>query len=288
MILTLCALAAAQAFPEAPIQSELLRGAKVFSEKKGIERTWMEDRKGFGTWFDGKVRRETDYALKLTPGLMCRWLGYLAAKEKWPPEKLAESWAKIREELGGNHWFVVRISAFPKLDLFDGSPSDSVNPSTLDSIRFQITFNGPRLPRSKTFDPIFGYVPTQEGISETPEGVIYASSQVEKGPTVQTRHWKEIGDLSWVETSRMASVLLPEFYEPKVAGGLPLGDYHARWYMVWTPIVEGKTPPETIDLWIFRPTKQSMVSWDLTSKKPVHKPQLPAPKSRPELGNPGR
>lgn len=274
MILTLCALTIQQVFPDAPLTSELQKGAVVFAQGKGIDRIFQDDRKAFGTWFDGKLRRDVDEVLRLSPALMSRWLGYLSAKEKWPPEELAARWVKIKNELEGNHWFVVRLSAFPKLDLFDGSPSDSVNSSTLDNVRFQITLNGRKLPRSQTFDPYFGFVPTFAKAPEKLDGVIYANTRVQQGPTVQVRHWKEIEALTWLEPTNLGYYLLPEFYERKLADGLPLGDYHARWYLLSTHSDDEK-PSQTIEVWIFRPKKQSMVSWDLQTKKATE-PKKPA------------
>ncbi|MBX3119236.1 MAG: hypothetical protein KF784_09235 [Fimbriimonadaceae bacterium] len=267
MFVPILAVTLLTAFPEAPIPHELVRGVSVFKAGKGLDRVLMDDRKAFGQWFDGKIRRDVDEVLRLSPALMSRWLGYLAAEEKWTPSKVAARWDKIKAELEGNHWFVVRLSAFPKLDLLDGSPSDSANASTLDNVRFQITLNGRKLPMSQTLDPIFGYVPTHGRMPENYEKVRYVTTHIKNGPRVQTRHWKDIGGFSWVEPTALADILLPEFYEPKLVGGLPLGEYFATWYLVSTPVLQEKeSSVESIELWVFQPKKQSMVSWDYEAK----------------------
>src|SRR5689334_4109662 len=98
-------------FPVEPIQIEVCRGEEVYRAGKGIERTLMEDRQAIGYWFDGRVRKDVEEAIWVSPTMVSRWLGYLQAKERWPKLELLNRWAALRDQLDGSLTFVVRLTA---------------------------------------------------------------------------------------------------------------------------------------------------------------------------------
>ncbi len=128
-------------FPTQPIPAELARGERVYYQKSGIERTFQEDRAVVGKWFDGKIKRDTDHIIWLSPRLISRWLGYLNAKEKWPKSELERRWAEMRQWLDGKMTFVAELYALPKehdfLDLTEGASS---KPETALNVRFLVTY----------------------------------------------------------------------------------------------------------------------------------------------------
>jgi hypothetical protein len=127
-------------FPTEPISSELLRGEKIYYQHKGIERTLLEDRVAVGKWFDGKVKRDTDQVIWLSPSMVSRWLGYLNAKEKWSGSELLERWKRTARSLEGRLTFVAEFFALPKrediLELTESGPS---KPETALELRFLLT-----------------------------------------------------------------------------------------------------------------------------------------------------
>jgi hypothetical protein len=127
-------------FPTEPISSELLRGEKIYYQHKGIERTLLEDRVAVGKWFDGKVKRDTDQVIWLSPSMVSRWLGYLNAKEKWSVSELLERWKRTARSLEGRLTFVAEFFALPKredmLELTESGPS---KPETALNLRFLLT-----------------------------------------------------------------------------------------------------------------------------------------------------
>lgn len=127
-------------FPADPIASEMLRGEKVYYQHKGIDRTLMEDRVAVGKWFDGKVKRDTDQVIWLSPSMVSRWFGYLNAKEKWSRAELMTRWGAAVSALAGRMTFVAELFALPKqedvLEITSGAPT---KPETALQLRFLLT-----------------------------------------------------------------------------------------------------------------------------------------------------
>lgn len=143
MILSLVVLLASSpfSFPAEPISAELSRGEKVYYEKKGFERTYMEDRAVVGRWFDGKIKRDTDQIIWLSPRLVSRWLGYLNAKEKWAKAELNRRWSEMAALLDGKMTFVAELYALPKQpDFLDLTESAGSRSETALNVRFLVTY----------------------------------------------------------------------------------------------------------------------------------------------------
>lgn len=143
MILSLALLLASSPFhfPSEPIAAEMARGEKVYYQKSGIERTLMEDRVAIGRWFDGRIKRDTDHILWLSPRMVSRWLGYLNAREKWSKAELSRRWTEMAVELDGKMTFVAEVYALPKKeDFFELMESAPTKPETALNIRFLVTY----------------------------------------------------------------------------------------------------------------------------------------------------
>ncbi|MBC8065650.1 MAG: hypothetical protein H7Y17_12540 [Chlorobia bacterium] len=143
MILSLAIVLASSPFqfPAEPIPAEMARGEKVYYQRKGIERTLMEDRAVVGKWFDGKTKRDTDQIIWLSPRMVSRWLGYLNAKEKWGKSELNRRWTEMVQVLDGKMTFVAELYALPKKeDFFELTESSATKPETALNVRFLVTY----------------------------------------------------------------------------------------------------------------------------------------------------
>ncbi len=129
------------AFGDAPIQRELLIGEKLERSKKGIERTFMADRQPIGFWFSGKWREDVEEAIWISPELVSRWLGWQQSREGWGDAEVVRRWKVARDRFNGKLTFVVRLSAFPKIDPLEGAGDPARNAEDLDDVRGVLTYD---------------------------------------------------------------------------------------------------------------------------------------------------
>ena len=129
-------------FGDFPIKHELLVGEALERDKKGIERTMLQDRVAIGRWFDGTRRVDDEEAIWLSPAMVSRWLGWRQSREGWPDEELNRRWCLAKARLDGKMTFIVRLSSFPKIDLWEGPDAPAKHTEDLEDARGVITFGG--------------------------------------------------------------------------------------------------------------------------------------------------
>jgi hypothetical protein len=253
-------------FPEQPIAGELKRGEATYRAGSGLDRVFMEDRKAIGFWFDGRTRRDIEFCLWLSPGLTARWLGYLAAKEKWSPVQLADRWDRVRRRLDGRLSFVVRLAAFPKVDPFEQTPCADADPREIDQVRFLVTFDGEGLPLPPPRPGILeGAVAPRTG-PMAQEGTRIASFPVFEARELvrtQARTASQSLQAPWYRSIGAEGALSPEFEPAEAAPGFPLGAYHAAWFLVTAP-APGLLP-KTVQVRVFSSRKERAASFSLVS-----------------------
>lgn len=253
-------------FPAEPLPSQVARGVKAYVEGRGLERTFLEDRKALGTWFDGKAKRDVEEVIWFTPGIVSRWLGYLEAKEKWPPGVLQGRWSRIREALNGNVVFVVRLSAFPKIDALEPSnvgPSSAID---LDEVRFLVTVGGAWLPRSPIKERWLGLASFAVAFGKPKPGVLgpmFLEPKVTTIARLQSRERRPIERFAWAAELPFSRELSPEFAEGSEDVWLPLGDFHAGWYLLQLPAPDGMASFQDIQVRVFSPRKERIASFSL-------------------------
>jgi hypothetical protein len=253
-------------FPAEPISAEVSRGAGFFKKNKGIERTLLEDRFSLGTWYDGKVKRDVEQAIRLSPSMLSRWLGYLEAREKWGPEAIARRWQQLRGGLEGRLAFVVQISSMPKADLFEPHLRvESFSNDWLD-VRFLVTLGGRGLPRAPTREPFFGWSifrPKQlESRSEAP--ALRLEPEVSLIALLQGRDRSRVLGHPWYVGLPFERELSPEFGARGFEYVPPVGEYKSAWFLVTVPLPDNAGAYADLQLWVFSKGKERIADWDLS------------------------
>jgi hypothetical protein len=254
-------------FPETPLPLEVQRGAKIYAQHKGIERTLLDDRVELGRWFNGHTKREVESAIWLSPGMASRWLGYLQAKEKWDDETLQSRWETASKQLDGKLTFVVQLAAFPKLGGLDMEPTGKADPAEVANVRFLFT-SGPGLPETheKSYVPwdqnktVAKYHPAAKPIDGKPLRLeptvtLLASWQSREGNLLERFNWTQAID--WAEPFR------GEFDKPLDAPMFPIGEYHAAWYLVSVDLGSLPIHPLGFELRVFSPQKERIAHFEL-------------------------
>ncbi len=131
-------------FGDAPIQRELLLGESIERKRRGIERTLLADRSPIGEWFNGKEREQVEEAIWLSPELISRWLGWQQSREGWSPTEVQKRWNVARDRFNGKMTFVVRLTAFPKVDPLEGAGEPARLVDDLSDARGAVTYDGPK------------------------------------------------------------------------------------------------------------------------------------------------
>lgn len=235
------AQASSWSFPEAPPSEHVFRGAEAFRKGKGIDRVWNEDRVSLGVWFDGRVKRDSEQAFFLSPGMVARWLGFLQAKEKWDDEELQSRWDDLRRYLAGRLTFIVQLAAYPKQDpLEDPEPTGRSDPSRLTNVRFLFTSGAALVepPRPDEFAGVRYTVPgsrpsaqaSRQGIRVEPESALLE--------LLQARSLGELGGYRWYRDVPFGSALTPEFERSEERFPLPYGEFWQSWFWVTVTVPE--------------------------------------------------
>lgn len=157
-MLSLYLLAAATlkpvAFDEVPIASQVLLGESIERQKRGVERTLLDDRQSIGVWFNGREKEGVEEAIWVSPSMVSRWLGWMQSREGWSSEEVLRRWTEARARFNGKLTFIVRMASFPKLDPVFDADAPASNKSDLADARGVVTYPSyPKRPMS--------HVPTQ-------------------------------------------------------------------------------------------------------------------------------
>jgi hypothetical protein len=228
-------------FPPSPIQDQVARGEAAYRAGKGIDRVYAEDRQSLGLWFDGRVKRDVEEAIWLSPPLVSRWLGYLQARERWQPGEIGRRWDAVRSAVNGKLALVVRLCSYPKVDFFEPHLSLKESADETRDVRFIVTVGGASLPQAPRYDPYLGWfrlTPRRAlgGGATTPKLLEPGVAMVAE---VISRDRRDIESFPWVRSLPFGEALASEFVEGADGYRAPLGDFVARWYLVVTP-----SPPE--------------------------------------------
>lgn len=244
MILAL-AIALEVAFPLSPDPAQMAIGAKeatrhpklgtakIFtspSPRINVDLIYHDDSRGIGSWANGTLQQTTETCLWLSPALMSRWLGFLQQREKLTDEAASYKWQQMRHLLDGNLTFVVRLSAFPKLPTLNIGDEEPANLADIDDVRFVIMVNR--------------------------QQVEVSSHRLARW---QARERKPLEDYRWWLDTPLAAVLNPEFEPDSNRNQLPLGRYHAAWYLITAPA--GSEPVTEISVHILSQRKERVARW---------------------------
>jgi hypothetical protein len=252
-------------FREAPDPAQFKRGVEIFVKGKGVERCWMEDRQVIGNWFDGTRHHATEEAIWLSPALMARWNGYLAAKEKWSAEQISERWNAVNHILDGKISMVVRLSAYPKRKLFD-EDGEKPDLSAIDQIRFLITIDGKELPRRESQDYLVKANPFFKRKISSDWNVKGIAPNAYLLTELRGREKSDVEPFPWYQRSPIAEAMAPEFLAPEPKGfeGL-FGDFHCRWFWVEIPIES--LPAKQFELRVFSSGKERIGTFHLLPRR---------------------
>jgi len=245
------ALALQAQFPSAPdpVQFEIgqqvaarkpkLGSATLFRAQEprvSIDRIGLDDEKSIGSWSNGLLQQTTETCTWLSPALMSRWVGFLAKREKLSPDQVSAKWATIRETLNGNITFVVRLSAFPKLPTFNIGDEEPANLADIDDVRFVVTVDGD--PREVKAYPLARW---------------------------RSRDRKSLNDYRWWLDTPLKATLNPEFEPTENRYQLPLGPYHAAWYLVTAPTPDSDF--NHISVHVLSQRKERRAEWKAASAR---------------------
>jgi hypothetical protein len=216
----LCALALLVAtFPDAPLADQvalgrslatkepLLRLSDLFRSpepRSSISRIWGEDRQTIGLWSNGYVKVPVEHVVWISPSLVSRWLGFLSAREYWQEEELQTRWTSVAKVVGERRFFIVQLSAYPKIPTYEIGDYERTTPEEIENVRF---------------------VYTSGGGSQRMEAVRIAQWQ--------SRRRVDLEDFPWWQHTELGSALTGEFELASDEAPLPIGDYYRAWYAVW-------------------------------------------------------
>lgn len=215
-----------------------------------------------GTWNRGLFREDVEEVIWLSPRLLSRWAGYMAAKEKWPENVQRERWEKLCDLVSDRCIFVVRLSAMPRVSALS---DDEERPSfkDLDQIRFQLTIDGSGLPRPplkyfigiKDYEPEIGWAVNAASLDAYP----FATLRGRDRGALAGFHWWEATPLRWVFGSE---------FEPSLPSGYgsPLGFYRSDWYWVEADLSSMSAAVSDFQFRIFSPSKERVASFSIRSR----------------------
>ncbi len=209
-------------FPPAPILAELARGAAICRAGKGIDRVAEEDRRAIGYWFDGRVRKDVEDALWVSPAFCSRWLGYRAASEDWTQPELQARWDDLRVRLGGRLTMIVRLAALPKMDLLESGATARIDPTDLAQASFTLSYGPP--------NPCEANAALETRTVFTPEASLLALRR--------SRDRGEVLGLPWHRLVPFREPLLGEFESPEPPYAIDRGENARAIYLVQAPLPE--------------------------------------------------
>lgn len=232
-------------FPAQPDETQMKVGAATAKRKPnlslatlttsqdprlGVESIYLGDRKDIGWWSNGYIKHATEYCLRLTPALMSRWVGFLQYREKLSPAQVQERWDQIQSELGNRGAVIVRLSAFPKQGMMGDGEEERANLADLNEVRFVVLVDGEQV---------------EVGAHRL------GSWEAKDRRTLEQFKW-------WLETP-LAGVLSPEFEPGWNQRPVPLGGYHATWWLVSLPA--GLSERQALSVHVLSKRKERVATW---------------------------
>ena len=216
------ALCAATAFPESPLVDQVAMGRKIATAGRQISLAdvfgareprstfngvWGNERQVIGWWANGYIQRPVEFAVWLSPALLSRWLGFLSAREYWDDGELTARWKSIAAQVKDRRYFVVQLTAFPKMPLYGVGDYELTSPEEIEDVRFVYTAGG----KSQRM-------------------------QAARLAAWQSREREDLEGFPWWQQIEFGDQLTGEFENGAREEPLCVGDYYRAWYLAW---VEG-------------------------------------------------
>lgn len=234
-------------FPAKPISSQVEVGAELAAKKPGfkpenllhepdlrlnIQIVYGDDQKTIGTWSNGWSKRPVEWALRVSPELVSRWLGFRERRELWPEGELERRWKLASDIVADEAVFIVQLSAFPKLPTA-GTIGDEERAELEDFVRnrFVVRADGKQI-----------------------------DSRVYMIDHWQAREKSDLDDYPWWQRTDFAHILGSE-WETRPYKPLPLGDYHRAWY--WVSARMPEEPVGKLELFVLSPNKERKAEFRL-------------------------
>lgn len=189
--------------PISPPIEDVAEGMRYAGRGLSTQSVIGPNRVTVGRWFNGTRHVPVETVTWISPGLVARWLGYLARLERWKNGELQRRWDLYRLDAQGRPLFFVALSAYPKqslLDLTDESPADT-QWLALDSARIMRRSG----PIDGELQPIARWRARERAVIEAFEW------------------WQNPAWAEWARPVRIAAGEAPLF---------ELGDWYGAWYAV--------------------------------------------------------
>jgi hypothetical protein len=209
------------AFGEAPNQQQVELGRKLArqydrdhwqrqlelppntGQLASIVEVYRDDRRVLGTWSEGIRKLDVEWAIRLSPELMSRWLGFMSEREAWGDGELDRRWNSVKQQIGDRPVFMVLLSAFPRKERLGLGETFAPSTDEIDNIRVVFEQKGRR---------------------------IEASAYEVWRQRAETR--SELDQVPWWQFTRLKDDLTSMFdkgYEPPI---IQRGDYYRTWTWV--------------------------------------------------------
>ncbi len=137
--------ARAQIWPGAPLPDAFAAGMAL-TGRDGIAKVSANYRKPVGIWFDGMVRRESQYAWLITPECASEWLGYLSAHELRTRDEMQELWTEWTASRQTELDVVILLTAFPKREPISSDEISYADRWDLEKLRTALWLDGAECP----------------------------------------------------------------------------------------------------------------------------------------------
>lgn len=239
-------------FPRNPIPEEVLAGEKIYRERKGPERTQLDDRVVIGRWFDGRTKRDVESAIWVSPSLLSRWLGYLNVREKWSLNEMENRYDAVARRLDGQITIIVQLSAFPKLDPLAVDADRLPGVSGLTDVRFLATYRKDR----------------ESATGRDHQNSIRVLGRIQPRVTplasLSAKDWRPLVEPRWYKLTPLLEPLVPEFDQaPFCLYDWVMGDYVTAYYLVEIPVTTELENSEGFSLRIFSKGKERIADFSL-------------------------
>ena len=206
-------------YPSEPIPSQIEAGRAIAHASPGLSmselfrspaprasssRIWGRDKTAIGWWSNGYEQKPVEFVVWLSPALVSRWLGLLAAREYWPESELKRRWQDVSDTIGDRRAFVIQLSAFPTLPTYEIGDYVRTESNETRNVRFVYT-----------------------------SGDHVQEMDAELLASWESRERSDLDKFAWWQALPFGRSLTGEFEDPIADAPLPLGDYYRSWYLVW-------------------------------------------------------
>jgi hypothetical protein len=236
-------------FEALPPAESVEAGRSVYRHGAGIDRTLMDAKNVLGTWYDGRIKRPVDIVVWVGPEMAARWLGYLAERDAWSDDDLSRRWRAMRVSLEGKVTFIVRLSAFPRLDPFEFGIDAPPHPETLRNVKVLLSFD------TKAMHADSGYVWSA--------GKMSAAARAPWNFQFEKENAADVTGRPFYSLTRFAPLFMDAGQVDLPDDGIPLGDYYGAIYVAQFPMVESLRAAQSMDLTVNSISKRESARFQL-------------------------